>query len=159
GEAGGGVGGWNVPHGPLGEARWQAVGRHPRMAVVETARVEQVVIGSDEVVARTAEGEELKARLVAAADGRNSICRAAAGITTTKWDYDQAAIATRFEHTRPHGNVSTECHRKSGPLTTVPLPGLASSLVWVERPAIAKRLAELDDDGFRVVLETRLQGL
>jgi len=158
-EVGESVFGWNVPHGPLGEALWQAVQRHPRITVVETARVEHVVIGSDEVVARTAEGEELKARLVAAADGRNSICRAAAGIATTKWDYDQAAIAIRFEHSRPHGNVSTEFHRKSGPLTTVPLPGLASSLVWVERPAIAKRLVELDDDGFRVVLETRLQGL
>ena len=158
-EVGESVFGWNVPHGPLGEALWRAVQQHPRITVVETARVEHVEIGSDGVVARTAEGEELSARLIAAADGRSSICRAAAGITTTKWDYDQAAIATRFEHTRPHGNVSTEFHRKSGPLTTVPLPGLASSLVWVERPAIAKRLAELDDDGFRVVLETRLQGL
>jgi 2-octaprenyl-6-methoxyphenol hydroxylase len=31
--------------------------------------------------------------------------------------------------------------------------------VWVERPAIARRLAALDDAAFRAALETRLQGL
>ena len=112
-----------------------------------TARVEHVEIRPDVAVARTAEGEELRAKLVAAADGRRSICRAAAGIATTTWDYDQAAIATRFEHSRPHDGISTEFHRKSGPFTVVPLPGLESGLVWVERPAIAKRLVELDEDG------------
>jgi len=151
--------GWNVPNAPLAMALWEAAKRDKRITIVETARVEHVEIRPDVAVARTAEGEELRAKLVAAADGRRSICRAAAGIATTTWDYDQAAIATRFEHSRPHDGISTEFHRKSGPFTVVPLPGLESGLVWVERPAIAKRLVELDEDGFRVVLETRLQGL
>lgn len=158
-EVGEAVFGWNVPNAPLAEALWQAVRHDERIRVVETARVEHVEIRPDEAVARTVEGEELRARLIAAADGRRSICRAAAGIATTAWDYDQAAIATRFAHSRPHGSVSTEFHRKSGPFTTVPLPGMESGLVWVERPAIARRMVELDEDGFRVVLETRLQGL
>jgi len=148
-----------VPNAPLAMALWEAAKRDKRITIVETARVEHVEIRPDVAVARTAEGEELRAKLVAAADGRRSICRAAAGIATTTWDYDQAAIATRFEHSRPHDGISTEFHRKSGPFTVVPLPGLESGLVWVERPAIAKRLVELDEDGFRVVLETRLQGL
>lgn len=151
--------GWNVPNAPLAEALWEAVRSSARITAVETQRVEHVEIRPDGAVARTAEGEELRAQLIAAADGRRSICRAAAGIGTTTWDYDQAAIATRFEHSRPHGGVSTEFHRKSGPFTVVPLPGLESGLVWVERPAIARRLVDLDEDGFRVVLETRLQGL
>lgn len=158
-EVGEPVFGWNVPNAPLAEALWEAVRKTERITVVETARVEHVEIRQDRAQARTAEGEVLRARLIAAADGRRSICRAAAGIATTTWDYDQAAIATRFHHSRPHGSVSTEFHRKSGPFTTVPLPGLESGLVWVERPAIARRLAELDEDGFRVALETRLQGL
>ena len=158
-EVGEAVFGWNVPNAPLAEALWQAVRRDPRIRVVEAARIEHVEIRPDGAIARTAEGEELRARLIAAADGRRSICRAAAGIATTAWDYDQAAIATRFAHSRAHGGVSTEFHRKSGPFTTVPLPGMESGLVWVERPAIARRMVELDEDGFRVVLETRLQGL
>lgn len=151
--------GWNVPNAALTTALWEAVRRNGRITLVETARVEDVEIRAESVTARTAEGATVTAQLVAAADGRKSVCRAAAGIGTTAWDYDQAAIAVRFEHGRPHDDVSTEFHRSSGPMTVVPLPGLACGLVWVERPAIARRLAELDDDGFRVALETRLQGL
>src|SRR5690606_22768835 len=158
-EVGERVFGWNVPNAALTEALWDAVRRHESITVVETERVAHLEIRPGGATAHTEEGEALSAQLVAAADGRRSICRTAAGIATTAWDYDQAAIATRFAHSRPHGGVSTEFHRKSGPLTAVPLPGLESGLVWVERPAIAKRLAGLDDEGFRVALETRLQGL
>jgi 2-octaprenyl-6-methoxyphenol hydroxylase len=41
----------------------------------------------------------------------------------------------------------------------VPLPGLASSLVWVETREEAQRLAGLGEEDFRTALETRLQGL
>jgi 2-octaprenyl-6-methoxyphenol hydroxylase len=106
-----------------------------------------------------AEGGTLVAALVAAADGRQSRARAAAGITARTWDYGQTAIATRFRHTRPHGAVTTELHRRAGPLTTVPLPGDASSLVWVETPAEAARLAALAEDAFLDELAGHLQGL
>ena len=130
--------GWNVPNAALTTALWNGVRRTDRITVVETTRVEHVEIGSDTATARTAEGGTIGAKLVAAADGRQSICRAAAGIGTNAWNYDQAAIAAQFEHGRPHDGVSTEFHRTSGPLTAVPLPGRASGLVWVERPAIAR---------------------
>jgi 2-octaprenyl-6-methoxyphenol hydroxylase len=44
-------------------------------------------------------------------------------------------------------------------LTTVPLPGLRSSLVWAEVPGEAHRLAALDGRAFAAALEERLQGL
>ena len=151
--------GWNVPNAALAAALWAAVRRHDNVELVETARVETVRLTDDAVIARTAEGTEVAARLIAAADGRNSICRAAAGITTTAWSYDQAALATRFRHGRPHNGVSTEFHRGAGPLTTVPLPDAESSLVWVDRPAMAQQLASMDVDAFRDDLSERLQGL
>ena len=60
-----------------------------------------------------------------------------------RWDYGQTAIAATFRHSRPHAGITTELHRRAGPLTTVPLPGNASSLVWVEDPERAARLARL----------------
>ncbi len=151
--------GWNVPNAALTDALWAAVKSHAAIRIVATARVEGLQITQDGVRARTLEGTEVTARLVAAADGRNSICRTAAGITITAWSYDQTAIATRFSHGRPHDDISTEFHRSAGPLTTVPLPGLASSLVWVERPAVAQELIGMDEDAFRHALTERLQGL
>jgi 2-octaprenyl-6-methoxyphenol hydroxylase len=41
----------------------------------------------------------------------------------------------------------------------VPLPGNASSLVWVEEPCEAVRLLRLDPAGFLAALAARLQGL
>ena len=85
------------------------------------------------------------ARLVVGADGRRSLCRAAAGIETDGCGYPQTALTLNLGHARPHDDISTEFHTESGPFTLVPLPGLRSSLVWVVEPAEAERLGALDD--------------
>lgn len=93
------------------------------------------------------------------ADGRDSLCRTAAGIATMAWRYDQSAIACNFTHSASHDDTCTELHRPAGPLTVVPLPGRESSLVWVERPHECARLLQLADQAFARELEERLQGL
>ncbi len=101
----------------------------------------------------------ISTRLVVGADGRSSLCRREAGIEAPTSPYQQSAVATRFHHTRPHDGISSEFHRKAGPLTTVPLAGLESSLVWVETPEEARRLMALDEAAFIQELNGRLQGL
>lgn len=107
---------------------------------------------------RLTDGTAIEAQLIVGADGENSACRSAAGIATKAWAYPQTAIASRFAHRRPHHGISTELHRRSGPLTTVPLAGNWSSLVWVETPAEAGRLMALDDGAFAAALEDCLGG-
>jgi len=75
------------------------------------------------------------------------------------WAYPQAAVVTSFQHSRPHQETVNELHRQAGPLTTVPLPGRRSALVWMEAPDEARRLAGLDDATFAAELEERLQGV
>ena len=80
-----------------------------------------------------AEGGTLSAALVVAADGRNSIARAAAGIAHAHMDLRPGRHCRQLRATRARTPaITTELHRRAGPLTTVPLPGNASSLVWVE---------------------------
>jgi len=105
------------------------------------------------------DGRIVRAALAVAADGRNSLCRAAAGIAAEAWSYPQAALTTLFSHSRPHGGISTELHRRAGPLTTVPMRGNVSSLVWVDTPGEASRLATLGEAAFAGELEGRLGGL
>ena len=90
-------------------------------------------------------GDTLQAPLVVGADGRRSLCRAAAGISIERHRYPQVALTVCFTHSRPHHDTSTEFHTPSGPFTLVPLPGSRSSLVWVLDPADADELATLDD--------------
>ena len=101
----------------------------------------------------------IEAHIAIAADGQNSRLRSLAGIAVTEWTYPQEALASSFSHSLPHDGVSTEYHKRSGPLTTVPLPGLASSLVYVEEKAEANRLAQLTEKAFAEALELRLHGL
>lgn len=104
-------------------------------------------------------GRMVCAPLVVAADGRGSMMREAAGISTSRWTYEQAALATRFSHSRPHSGVSTELHGEHGPCTTVPLADGVSSLVWMDRPDVIQALAAAPAEDFLRHLAKRLDGL
>jgi 2-octaprenyl-6-methoxyphenol hydroxylase len=98
------------------------------------------------VTIRTGGGKSLAARLVIGADGRQSLCREAAGIAVHRRDLNQAAVTFNISHSRSHRNVSTEFHTPQGPCVFVPLPGQRCSVVWVAHPKQAERLFALSDD-------------
>jgi len=100
-----------------------------------TRRVTLHLAGSGRVTADLAVG----------ADGRNSLCRAAAAIDADHWTYAQTALTCNLDLGRAHENISTEFHTAAGPFTLVPLPGLRASLVWVMQPDDARRRAGLGD--------------
>jgi 2-octaprenyl-6-methoxyphenol hydroxylase len=114
-----------------------------------------VEIGDGAVTLRLGNGDALAARMVVAADGRRSICRAAAGIGTDTHRYPQVALTFNLGHSRPHRDTSTEFHTETGPFTLVPLPGLHSSLVWVVQPREAERISALDDAALTCEIERR----
>jgi 2-octaprenyl-6-methoxyphenol hydroxylase len=151
--------GANVPNAVLNTALYARACATAGLRWLPTSAVVKVAPGRELVTIELAEGGAIKAALVVAADGRASIARTAAAIATRSWSYAQTAIAATFHHSRPHAGVTTELHRRAGPLTTVPLPEDASSLVWVEEPALAAHLAALDDAAFLAALAPRLQGL
>jgi 2-octaprenyl-6-methoxyphenol hydroxylase len=147
--------GMNFENGPLLMALAdEAAG----MPVIEWIDATALSIEAGESVVRIdmSNGESLSASLVIGADGERSLCRKGAGIRERSWIYPQVAIAARFSHRRPHDGISTELHRRAGPLTTVPLAGHASSLVWVERPERAEVLLALDDRAFAQELQSAL---
>lgn len=105
------------------------------------------------------DGCRLTARLAVGAEGRRSPLRQASGIGTRNWSYPQTAVTAILSHTREHHDSSTEFHTRAGPFTLVPLQGRRSSLVWVNRPEDAARLAALDDDAFARAVEERASSL
>lgn len=107
------------------------------------------------------DGRNVVADLVVGADGRRSPVREQAGIGLRAWAYPQSAIVLNFSHSREHGGISTEFHRRAGPFTQVPLPGPGSrsSLVWVEEPRTADRLVDLSPERLSEMIETRLHSI
>ena len=150
--------GANIPNPTLHAALEAAADRTARITRI-ASKVLTISPGAEDVRLTLANGDEIVASLLAAADGRASFAPAAAGIAVRSWQYPQAAVAASFAHSRPHHDTVNELHRRAGPLTTVPLPGNRSSLVWAETLQEAQRIALLDDHAFGDLLEERLCGL
>ncbi len=150
--------GCNVSQPEIARALRDAVEAHG-VRVLGGGHLARLDTSASGVGATLADGTTIDAQLIVAADGRNSLCRAAAGITVRRWSYAQTAVATRFSHQRPHHGISTELHRPAGPCTTVPLKGQASSLVWVETPEEADRLCKASETEFIARLEALFGGL
>jgi 2-octaprenyl-6-methoxyphenol hydroxylase len=126
----------------------------PALGLIERD-AEAVEIEEDRVRVRLDGGGAVLARLAIGAEGRHSLCRAAAGIATRTRSYRQTAFTCNLGHGRPHQDISTEFHTPTGPLTLVPLSGQRSSLVLVLDPDEAPRLSALADAALACEIERR----
>jgi 2-octaprenyl-6-methoxyphenol hydroxylase len=115
--------------------------------------------GEDAIALKLEDGRTITAQVAIGADGRKSLCRAAAGIATDGFSYPQAALTLNFAHARPHRDVSTEFHTETGPFTVVPLPGNRSSVVCVVESEEAERLAALPPDVLSETIEQRAHSI
>jgi 2-octaprenyl-6-methoxyphenol hydroxylase len=124
------------------------------------ARPAETVRGDHGVMVRLADGRELSAPLLIAAEGRNSPTRAAAGINVARWQYEHSAIIAAVEHEKPHGNVAYEIFYSEGPFAILPmLPGNRSALVWSVAKDDAPGYLKLGPRGFVAELEKKMGGL
>jgi 2-octaprenyl-6-methoxyphenol hydroxylase len=145
---------WNIENTHLVAALWDRVTAMSSLTHLPTA-AQAVSIGPSGVTAALADGSTLDCRIAVGADGRNSICRTAAGIGLDSRTYPQTALTFTLAHTRPHQDISTEFHTAEGPFTLVPLPGLRSSLVCVVADEEAERLCTLGTEALDAEIERR----
>src|SRR5262245_1880681 len=135
--------GYNIENRYLTGALEQRA-RGPGLRIIDDEVLSAVEVGGT-VEVKPRNQAVPRAALVIGADGRNSICRAAAGIETDERRYPQVALTLCVRHSRPHQDTSTEFHTRTGPFTLVPLPGERSRVVWVLDRASAEDIAALDD--------------
>lgn len=151
--------GWNLPNWLLRREAVARLAELPNVSFRPGTATTSLVTREGEALAGLSDGSRIAARLVVAADGRNSFVRQAMGIAVRTLRYGQKALAFAVTHPIPHQNVSTEIHRSGGPFTLVPLPdrdGLpASAIVWMERGPEALRLAALPVPEFEAAMNER----
>ncbi|NHB57832.1 ubiquinone biosynthesis protein UbiH [Acinetobacter sp. 194] len=99
--------------------------------------------------------EPFSSKLVIAADGRDSFCRQALGVGVDVHDYDQVAIVTAVQTSKPHQHVGFERFSHLGPLALLPLPGeYRRSVVWpVKKGTEGEWLGEENDQHFLDALQ------
>ena len=108
--------------------------------------------GPEGVEIELGSGKRLRARLLIAADGRNSPLRRLAGIETISGLYRQTAIVANVDTTLPHRHTAWQRFLATGPLAFLPLANGQSSIVWSCDDPLAAELLDEDDDAFRARL-------
>ena len=150
--------GYNIENQRLVAALEQRADEIDRIARYDD-EADSVEIDADQVAVRTRNGALLHGRVAAGADGRQSICRDAAGIDVNRHPLRQTALTFNIRHSRPHHETSTEFHTTGGPCVFVPLQGDRSSVVWVSTPNEAARLTALSDDALSMEAERMMHSI
>ena len=118
----------------LGRVLLVEVKKQSQIELIDGVQVTSLTQDSDlAYIEAVREGQklELQTKLVIAADGRDSFCRKALGVGASEHDYDQVAIVTTVQTSKPHEHVGFERFSHLGPLALLPLPGeYHRSVVW-----------------------------
>ncbi|MEQ1113079.1 2-octaprenyl-6-methoxyphenyl hydroxylase [Acinetobacter johnsonii] len=142
----------------LGRVLLTEVQKQPFIELIDGVQVTQLTQDADMAYIDASRGEEqlsLQAKLVIAADGRDSFCRKALGIGASEHDYDQVAIVTTVQTSKPHNHVGFERFSSLGPLALLPLPGeYRRSVVWpVKKGTEGEWLGDENDQHFLDALQ------
>jgi len=142
----------------LGRVLLTQVRQQPLIELIDGVQVTSLTQDAEHAYITASRGEEqlqLQAKLVIAADGRDSFCRQALGIGVSEHDYDQVAIVTTVQTSKPHQHVGFERFSPLGPLALLPLPGeYRRSVVWpVKKGTEQEWLGEENDQHFLDALQ------
>lgn len=151
--------GYVVPNRVLGTALWNRLSGADGIEVRVPASIESLDITTERayftVVTATGLREIISARLLVAADGAQSVVRAAAGIAAGVEDYEQVAITAAVLADRAHAGTAYERFTPSGPVAVLPLRGGGYGTIWSCAPQRAAQLLALTDGAYLGELQSR----
>jgi len=155
--------GYNLPNWLIRRVLLERISALPNVRFRPGVSTARLTARTREAVATLSDGARVTARMVVAADGRDSLIRKTLGIGARRMDFGQRALTFAVTHDTPHDNVSTEIHRTGGPFTLVPLPDHGgrpcSAVVWMETEENAQKLLSLADTDFEAAATARSAGL
>ncbi|MCG9483021.1 2-octaprenyl-6-methoxyphenyl hydroxylase [Acinetobacter pittii] len=142
----------------LGRVLLTQVRQQPLIELIDGVQVTALTQDAEQVHIEAKRGEEalkLESKLLIAADGRDSFCRQAIGVGVDVHDYDQVAIVTTVQTSKPHDQVGFERFSALGPLALLPLPGeYRRSVVWpVKKGTEDEWLGDENDQHFLNALQ------
>lgn len=133
--------------GVLSAALLQALADHPQLEWLEHTRITHLAPGAQDVLASTDQGETLRARLVACAEGGIGN-----GEQIAERDYDQHALIASVTPAEPHDFLAFERFTAQGPVALLP-HGRDYALVHTVPPTEAEALIALDDAAYLARLQ------
>ena len=135
----------------------------PNVQIVAGTAVKSALPRLNEIIVVLSDGRSCKAKLLVAADGRESKVRQGAGIGVRRLSFGQTSLSFDVFLDAPHNNVTLEIHASGGPFTLVPIDDInnqaAAAVVWMEEAVKAEKLAALSASEFEASMNERSSGL
>lgn len=144
--------GYIVENALLQHALWARLQGCKQVALIHPAKAEGLEFDGETASLKLSGGRRLKARLVVAADGAESLTRTLAGIEVESEAYGQRAIVAHARTEQPHQATAWQRFLPTGPLAFLPLADGRVSIVWSVTDAEAERLLKLPEADFRAAL-------
>lgn len=146
-----------VENRAIGAALWARLDAAENVTVWSPARVAGIEPHDDYVAVSILRGDgesvEVRARLLAAADGAGSPVRRMMGIGYDLRQYGQTGVIANVTPARQHRGTAWERFTPQGPIAVLPLPEGRVAIVWTLPPDEAARVMELDDAAFLTGLQ------
>ena len=132
----------------------------PCVSVYRNESVSALEWDTDGIMVIPENNKPLRARLVVAADGFNSVTRDLAGIDYYIHDYNQAALACVITTEFPHEEVARQRFLSGGPLAFLPMAVKnRCGIVWSTQPDYAAQLKEMETDEFNAALQDAIENI
>ena len=156
--------GYVVENRVVGAVLAEALPKLENVDLICPATVTQVELGQGSAsltIEQSGDQQQLKSKLVIAADGGSSVVRELLEIPTRSWDYGQTAVIANISSERYHQGVAYERFTDSGPVALLPNSHAATedpnrcSLVWTVRNGDEERVLNLSDEEFLAELQQR----
>ncbi len=137
---------WIVESSLMQQELWETIKRQHNVTLIWPASPTALAIDDSAAHLTLSDGRRIEARLIVAADGRDSWVRQAAGIGARNTPYGEKGVVANFRCEKPHRDTAFQWFRKDGVLAYLPLPEQHMSMVWSAPDALADELVALSPE-------------
>lgn len=138
----------------LRRSLFQAIKPYRNIEFLSPQKCAQVSYQAEQAIIELADGKNISAKLLVAADGAMSWLRKSSGIETKQKPYGHKAIVATIKTEKPHQETAWQRFDHNGPLAFLPLTDEHHcSIVWSVKSDYADQLMALDDKEFLQRLE------
>ncbi len=147
-----------VPNHLIRRALYQAVREADCATLLCGGAVTSVETSPPQGRLKLADGREIRARLVVAADTRMSEARRQMGIAARMRDFGKSMLVARVAHEKPHGGIATEWFGHGQTVAMLPLNGDVSSIVLTLSARQIEALMRMTEEEFGADATRRTNG-
>ncbi len=150
--------GYLVPNYQIRQALYNKVKDAENITIKADSLVEDVVQLEQSSQVILADGSNIEAKLVVAADSRFSSIRRKVGIPTLMKDFSKVMIVTRMNHEKSHSNIALECFDYGKTLALLPMVGNVSSIVLTVKTNESQAILDMSEKEFNQFITKAFKG-